>query len=101
MVGTGTIPVFACSHAQKDSAGQKQDPWFVHQVCVDPAEPGQVQVSFAQILCPQVTRCRHRGEIPEWSAPTRWSDPADQEEFNSQAPSKYLDWIVSVVNMGM
>lgn len=82
------IPV--CRNAQKDSAGEKQEPWFLHQIRVGPAEPGQARVAIPQLLSPQVTRFQHRGEIPEWSAPRRWSDPADQPQFNNDAASNML-----------
>lgn len=63
------VPVSVCSHAQKDTAGEKQEPWFLHQIGVGPAEPGQARVSVPQLLMPQVNRYPHPGEIPEWSAP--------------------------------
>lgn len=85
------VPVPVCSHAQKDSIGKKQEPWFLHQIRVGPAEPGQARVSVPQLLSPQVTRFPHRGEIPEWPAPRRWSDPADQPEYNNDAASEYSE----------
>lgn len=85
------VPAPFCSHAQEDSTGEKQEPWFLHQICKGPAEPGQARVSVPQLLSPQVTRFPHRGEIPEWSTLRRWSDPADQPELNNDAPSKYSE----------
>lgn len=82
------VPVTVCSHAQKDSTSEEQEPWFLHQICVGPAEPGQARVSVLQVLSPQVTRFPHRGEIPERSTPRRWSDPADEPEYNNDVPSE-------------
>lgn len=65
--------------SQEDSSSKKQEERVLHQVYMNPGEPGQMRVITGQPFHPLFSCLKHGAEATEWPAAVGWLYPVAQE----------------------